>query len=602
MNKVFSSFLFNSFFVLICFVSLTRSVNAEGTPAVSTMNAVNNSPTDATLFANISNTGGAGLVIKKRGFNFGPKTNDNTYTSKVCESGSFLTGNYSLITGGSCDGVPSATLKCATDYQFQAFVQNKDSSATGIKHTFTTPECPTPTPTPTITPTPTPVPDTLGTWGWSSTIGWIDFRDIKINKNGGYLEGYGWSNNIGWVKFGGLSNFPTNGAKPTQAKLNVSTGVITGWARACAGTVGGETPTTGADCRSMDSRTDGWDGWIELNDDKNSADRSHMDMKTGEVTGFAWGSDVVGWIKFGSRPDSNRPFSGTCTGGADGSGNVIFSANTVGGSGQFSYKWGNNDYSSNSTYTIPKSNKSFETISLIIKDNNTAETFTPICPTINRKSDTITGNCTINGVPYDKDKTATFYVGDVVTIALSGVWGGNGGPYTYKLNAGNGFEDFVSPHSYTFAKSANTTIYVQARDAIGVVASDIKCANANIINRELSLKIGANGNLASQNQYRTKLGNNFGLKWINTLPKYNSVYVDNSNNPAGYTCSNSLESPAKSNWTATWTTYDGVGDVSGMNTPTTGKFEFQITCTSNGGGTKKASVLLNVFDPEEKEI
>ncbi len=601
MNKVFSNFLLISSFVLVTFLFLTRVVSAEGTPSVSTMNAVNNTPTEATLFANISNTGGAGLVIKKRGFNYGPKTNDNTYTSKVCESGSFLTGNYSLITGGSCDGVPSAILKCATDYQFQAFVENKDSSATGIKHTFTTPTCPTPTPTPTITPTPTPVPDTLGTWGWSSTIGWIDFRDVKINKNGGFLEGYGWSNNIGWVKFGGLSEYPTNGAKPAPAKLNVSSGVITGWARACAGTVGGEMSKTGADCSSMESRTDGWDGWIELNDDKNSSDRSHMDMKTGEVTGFAWGGNVVGWIKFISKPD-NRPLSGTCTGGADGSGGITFSANAVGGSGQYSYKWGNNDYSPDSTYKIANSNKSFETISLIIKDNNTAETFTPICPTVNRKSNTINGSCTINGQAYDQNKIATFYVGDNINIALSGVWGGNGGPFTYKLNAGNGFENFLSPLNYTLVQPANTTIYIQARDALGLVTSDIKCGNANIINRELSLKIGANGNSANQNQFRTKLGNTFGLKWSNTLPKYNKVYVDNSNNPAGYTCSNSLESPAKSNWTATWTTYDGVGDVSGMNTPTTGKFEFQITCTSDKAGTKKASVLLNVFNPDEKEI
>ena len=123
-------------------------------------------------------------------------------------------------------------------------------------------------------------------YAWSDNIGWISFatstngnNQVTIDSSTGDLNGYAWSDNIGWVKFGGLSGFPGSGS---NANFNGSN--ITGWARACAGTIN-------SDCNSSD-RTDGWDGWINFYN--LSKDPSN------NISGYAWGSDVVGWINFGA--------------------------------------------------------------------------------------------------------------------------------------------------------------------------------------------------------------------------------------------------------------------------------------------------------------
>lgn len=133
---------------------------------------------------------------------------------------------------------------------------------------------------------------TLSGYAWSENIGWISFA---TSTNGGNpiivdssenVNGYAWSDNIGWIKFGGLSGIPNGGA---NAKFSTSTKQMTGWARACAGTVN-------ADCNSA-SRTDGWDGWTNLSGPGYGVKLN----KVGETSvdpSFAWGSDVVGWIDF----------------------------------------------------------------------------------------------------------------------------------------------------------------------------------------------------------------------------------------------------------------------------------------------------------------
>lgn len=126
-------------------------------------------------------------------------------------------------------------------------------------------------------------------YAWSDTIGWIHFGTggggsygVTADSNG-WLTGYAWSDTIGWIKLGGLSSFPT-GSGTTAANGRLVGGVITGWARACAGTVNG-------DCSTMTSRTDGWDGWIAL-----SGSNWGITVSGGDVDGWAWGGDVVGWI------------------------------------------------------------------------------------------------------------------------------------------------------------------------------------------------------------------------------------------------------------------------------------------------------------------
>src|SRR3989344_4900374 len=145
---------------------------------------------------------------------------------------------------------------------------------------------------------------TLSGWAWSSNIGWITFdtgaNAVQIASNGN-MSGWAWSSNIGWIKFGGFPNgsFPAGGAN-NNAKTNLSDGSVTGFARACAGTADGQ-------CISMASRSDGWDGWIELSGANHATKVSNG---TGGVTyvsnsggggsykGYAWGGDVVGWLQF----------------------------------------------------------------------------------------------------------------------------------------------------------------------------------------------------------------------------------------------------------------------------------------------------------------
>ena len=143
----------------------------------------------------------------------------------------------------------------------------------------------------------------LSGYAWSSNIGWISFNSgdgatvlLSTTTNPtdpGTLVGYAWSSNIGWVKFGGLSGQTVGGLTTSDASIDLSTGIVTGWARACAGTLSGN-------CSSMTSRTDGWDGWIELSGVNHLSGSGGVIIatSTGQFNGYAWGSDVVGWIDF----------------------------------------------------------------------------------------------------------------------------------------------------------------------------------------------------------------------------------------------------------------------------------------------------------------
>ena len=145
-------------------------------------------------------------------------------------------------------------------------------------------------------------------YGWSDTVGWIDLAPSGsgvVKNDDGTLAGYAWSDNIGWVKFGGLSGFPS-GAGTQAVNAQVSGGNAIGWARACAGTQTGN-------CSTATSRTDGWDGWISL-----GGTNYDITYFGGELSGYAWGSDVVGWIQFGAGLPP-APASLTATPGACGS-------------------------------------------------------------------------------------------------------------------------------------------------------------------------------------------------------------------------------------------------------------------------------------------
>lgn len=163
---------------------------------------------------------------------------------------------------------------------------------------------------------------TLGGYGWSETVGWISFSgntsgggtyEVNVAASGSgqdsrLVSGYAWSPNIGWIKFGGLSNFPT-GSGTSATDVQYDGNQFTGWARVCGGMDDSVTPppdqTTANNSCSGVSRKDGWDGWISMAGTATNGNPYSVSVTGTAVpslpgatylTGYMWGSDVVGWI------------------------------------------------------------------------------------------------------------------------------------------------------------------------------------------------------------------------------------------------------------------------------------------------------------------
>lgn len=142
-------------------------------------------------------------------------------------------------------------------------------------------------------------PKIVSGYAWSENIGWIDLQaqngGINIDT-GNNLVGYVWSENIGWIRFGGFtsSQFPSGpGTTAVNAKI-VGTNIV-GWARACAGMYDTATPNSSTPNNTCtgNTRSDGWDGWISLHG------TNYGVTSSGDTfSGYAWGSDVLGWIDF----------------------------------------------------------------------------------------------------------------------------------------------------------------------------------------------------------------------------------------------------------------------------------------------------------------
>ncbi len=162
-------------------------------------------------------------------------------------------------------------------------------------------------------------------WAWSSNIGWISFNSKNPGSGGGVyavnvkfdndesngsLWGYAWSPNIGWIQFDGLTG-TVNGESVTNAIVNAKPGdpnygKVTGWARAIGATT-----------------VSGWDGWIKLSGVNHPSPEDALKkgnegvtyytvdkidnvgnrVRTGYLRGYAWGGEVVGWLKFVEETD-----------------------------------------------------------------------------------------------------------------------------------------------------------------------------------------------------------------------------------------------------------------------------------------------------------
>ncbi|MFC1700749.1 hypothetical protein ACFLZ0_01250 [Patescibacteria group bacterium] len=139
-------------------------------------------------------------------------------------------------------------------------------------------------------------------YAWSDNIGWISFNSndpgasgagnykVSIDDGTGRFSGNAWSDNIGWISFDRAltgappSDDPCPGggciARATPpGQIGTSDTFIKGWARALS--YGG-----------------GWDGWIRL--DQGGTQKVYINT-TYDLRGWAWGSDVVGWISFNSN-------------------------------------------------------------------------------------------------------------------------------------------------------------------------------------------------------------------------------------------------------------------------------------------------------------
>ena len=148
--------------------------------------------------------------------------------------------------------------------------------------------------------------DNVSGWGWSENIGWISTNctdtstcgtsnyGVNVNLLTNDLSGYMWGENIGWISFNRSEtnnppSAPFNSGVGTIAQNNA--GVVTGWARALAGCQNDiNTPATSCSSSGAGSVTGGWDGWIKLD---------NVTYDGTKLGGWAWGSDVVGWIDFG---------------------------------------------------------------------------------------------------------------------------------------------------------------------------------------------------------------------------------------------------------------------------------------------------------------
>ncbi len=131
--------------------------------------------------------------------------------------------------------------------------------------------------------------DNVSGYAWSENIGWISFNctntnscgasnyGVNINQTTGNLTGYAWSENIGWIYFAPLGPYPE--APNYSAKLDLATNKFSGWARALS--YGG-----------------GWDGWIKMAGTATNGSPYEVTRNICNIEGFAWGSEVVGWIKF----------------------------------------------------------------------------------------------------------------------------------------------------------------------------------------------------------------------------------------------------------------------------------------------------------------
>lgn len=490
--------------------------------------------------ANITSVGGENVYA--RGFILGYSNSsfDTDFPISVYDTSaaSFPAGSYSLL----ADSLP-----CGKTLYVRAIAINSAGAKKGDAKSFTTLPCSGASRYTT---------DLTG-WAWSSNTGWLSLNcantsgtctnspfKVTVDNTTGLLSGYAWSSNIGWVKFDGLSDYPVTTPQAGPAKINTTTGTTTGWIRACVGTISG-------DCSTMESRTDGWDGWIELSGVNHLSTQIssyvfggvRLNINNGGILGGnAWGSSLVGWLRFYG----------------------------------FSF----------------------------LSGALTSPTPTPtVTPEIISASCTKVKSSTGESLTVDGNITT----GDSVTFTVSNPTPG-GRTYNYKWYNGESITGQSASQSYTYTYNTPKTILSTWVTVIDTSASPlsqvtIQCGGKiTVSDPELKLYIGDDGPSAVSATTKTvRRGGTVGLHWVNTLN------VDPFT-PNYYQCDPSIDNSVPStNWNDFRDSYSisGVnGTISGLNTPKTGEFEFKITCSPTGTAAPKtpASVILKVINSSGNEF
>ncbi|MEK7187247.1 MAG: hypothetical protein AAB691_00165 [Patescibacteria group bacterium] len=169
-------------------------------------------------------------------------------------------------------------------------------------------------------------------WIWSPNIGWISFcggkntfncpgpssaaYQVIIDNNTGAFSGYAWTPNAGWLSFNRNQTrtppgapFNSSGATSTAwIDPLASTKKMEGWGRFLAGcdfTVDTDGDGKADQCVSSGPgiNSGGWDGWVSFSEGITSVTRqpypgfvASKSGTKGVLLGYAWGSDVVGWL------------------------------------------------------------------------------------------------------------------------------------------------------------------------------------------------------------------------------------------------------------------------------------------------------------------
>ena len=253
-----------------------------------------------------------------------------TYNSPLPQTVSFATGIAPSASGNITITIPPS---CTSTCSIPLVITSNDQVDGDFTITITgTGGAKTHTVTYNLTVNIPPFDYNMYGWAWSDAIGWISFNSrncdidwdevmdrVNVGKGTGdasapaqcppdgtympnygahldfstyELSGYAWSENVGWITFEkSIAGTPpqapfNNGSQNYIATL--TDGIMEGWARAVS-------------CMNTACDTDSEWGWIKMSGV--ALEGSPYEVRTisaSDLSGYAWGSDVLGWISFNS--------------------------------------------------------------------------------------------------------------------------------------------------------------------------------------------------------------------------------------------------------------------------------------------------------------